>query len=69
THARDMESDFEFTAAEEVYSAEKEVSIVKLVSTASTSVSSAGASLAKDKGKAIMEEPETIQTKTNLQLE
>ncbi|GJY73490.1 hypothetical protein Tco_0477921, partial [Tanacetum coccineum] len=32
-------------------------------------VSTAGANSAKDKGKAIMEEAETIQTKTKLQLE
>ncbi|GKA56044.1 hypothetical protein Tco_0755116 [Tanacetum coccineum] len=39
------------------------------VSTASASVSTGGASSAKDKGKAIMEEAGTIQTKTKLQLE
>ncbi|GJV54909.1 ribonuclease H-like domain-containing protein [Tanacetum coccineum] len=39
------------------------------VSTAGASVSTTGASSAKDKGKAIMEEVETIQTKTKLQLE
>ncbi|GJZ11992.1 putative ribonuclease H-like domain-containing protein [Tanacetum coccineum] len=65
----DMEFDFEFTAAEEVYTVEKGVSTAKPVSTASASVSTAGASSAKDKGKAIMEEAETIQTKTKLQLE
>ncbi|GJV21606.1 hypothetical protein Tco_1370626 [Tanacetum coccineum] len=47
-HEHDMEYDFEFTTAEEVYTAEKRT---------------------KDKGKAIMEEAETIQTKTKLQLE
>ncbi|GKD18093.1 hypothetical protein Tco_1207251, partial [Tanacetum coccineum] len=51
----DMESDFEFTAAEEVYTAEKGVSTTEQVSTASASVSTVGASSAKDKGKAIME--------------
>ncbi|GJZ95050.1 zf-CCHC domain-containing protein [Tanacetum coccineum] len=61
-----MESDFEFTAAEEVYTAEKEVSTAEPVSTAGASVSTAGACLAKDKGKAIMEEAETIHTKTKL---
>ncbi|GJW17257.1 hypothetical protein Tco_0024693 [Tanacetum coccineum] len=61
-HEHDMESDFEFTAAEEVYTAEKGVSTARPVSTA-------GANSAKDKGKAIMEEAETIQTKTKLQLE
>ncbi|GJY08963.1 hypothetical protein Tco_0377148 [Tanacetum coccineum] len=65
----DMESDFEFTATEEVYTAKKGVSTVEPVSTAGASVSTAGASSAKDKGKAIMEEAETIQTKTKLQLE
>ncbi|GJZ43247.1 hypothetical protein Tco_0590502 [Tanacetum coccineum] len=39
------------------------------VSTAGASVSTVGASSAKDKGKAIIEEAETIQTKTKLQLE
>ncbi|GJS32470.1 hypothetical protein Tco_0530852 [Tanacetum coccineum] len=68
-HEHDMESNFEFTAAEEVYTAEKEVSTAEPVSTASASVSTASASSAKDKGKAIMEEAETIQTKTKLQLE
>ncbi|GKA67667.1 hypothetical protein Tco_0767584, partial [Tanacetum coccineum] len=65
----DMESDFEFTATEEVYTAEKGVSIAEPVSTAGASVSTTGASSAKDKGKAIMEEAETIQTKTKLHLE
>ncbi|GJT97136.1 hypothetical protein Tco_1092654 [Tanacetum coccineum] len=65
----DMESDFEFTATEEVYTTEKGVSTAEPVSTAGASVSTAGASSAKDKGKAIMEEAETIQTKTKLQLE
>ncbi|GJU63748.1 putative reverse transcriptase, RNA-dependent DNA polymerase, partial [Tanacetum coccineum] len=68
-HEHDMESDFEFTAAEEVYIVEKEVSTAEPVSTTGASVSTAGASLAKDKGKAIMEEAETIQTKIKLQLE
>ncbi|GJU03921.1 hypothetical protein Tco_1114259 [Tanacetum coccineum] len=68
-HEHDMESDFEFTTAKEVYTAKKEVSIAKPVSTAGASVSTAGASSAKDKGKAIIEEAETIQTKTKLQLE
>ncbi|GJZ97186.1 hypothetical protein Tco_0669639 [Tanacetum coccineum] len=68
-HEHDMESDFEFTAAEEVYTAKKGVSTAEPVSTAGASVSTAGASLAKDKGKAIMQEVETIQTKTKLQLE
>ncbi|GJR52599.1 hypothetical protein Tco_1403120, partial [Tanacetum coccineum] len=57
------------TTAEEVYTTEKEVSTVELVSTAGASISIVGASSAKDKGKAIMEEAETIQTKTKLQLE
>ncbi|GKB11638.1 hypothetical protein Tco_0845561 [Tanacetum coccineum] len=68
-HEHDMESDFEFTTAEEVYTAEKEVSTAKPVSTAGALVSTAGASSTKDKGKAIMEEAETILTKTKLQLE
>ncbi|GJV87545.1 hypothetical protein Tco_1531483 [Tanacetum coccineum] len=62
-HEHDIESDFEFTANEEVYVVKKEVSTTKPVSTAGASVSTVGASLAKDKGKAIMEEAETIQTK------
>ncbi|GKC22195.1 hypothetical protein Tco_1024345, partial [Tanacetum coccineum] len=68
-HKHDMEPDFEFTTAEEVYTAEKGVSTAEPVSTAGASVSTAGASSAKDIGKAIMEEAETIQTKTKLQLE
>ncbi|GJR49171.1 hypothetical protein Tco_1317274 [Tanacetum coccineum] len=62
----DMESDFEFTAVEEVYTAEKGVTTTKLVSTVGASVSTASASSAKDKGKAIIEEAETIQTKTRV---
>ncbi|GJY65355.1 hypothetical protein Tco_0467593 [Tanacetum coccineum] len=46
-----------------------ELILLRPVSTAGASVSTAGASSAKDKGKAIMEEAETIQTKTKLQLE
>ncbi|GKB06020.1 hypothetical protein Tco_0834253 [Tanacetum coccineum] len=68
-HEHDMEPDFEFTTAEEVYTAKKGVSTAEPVSTAGASVSTASASLAKDKGKAIIEEVETIQTKTKLQLE
>ncbi|GJS36221.1 putative ribonuclease H-like domain-containing protein [Tanacetum coccineum] len=68
-HEHDMEPDFEFTTAEEVYTTGKEVSTAEPVSTASASVSTAGASSAKDKVKAIIEEAETIQTKTKLQLE
>ncbi|GKA09849.1 hypothetical protein Tco_0689282 [Tanacetum coccineum] len=68
-HEHDMEPNFEFAAAEEVYTAKKEVSTAEPVSTVGASVSTAGASSAKDKGKAIMEEAETIQTKTKLQLE
>ncbi|GKB06399.1 putative ribonuclease H-like domain-containing protein [Tanacetum coccineum] len=68
-HEHDMESDFEFTAAEEVYTAEKGVSTAELVSIVGASVSTASASLAKDKDKAIIEEAETIQTKTKLQQE
>ncbi|GJZ98991.1 hypothetical protein Tco_0671542 [Tanacetum coccineum] len=63
----DMESDFEFTATEEVYTAKKGVSTAEPVSTVGASVSTTGASSSKDKGKAIMEEAETIQTKTKLQ--
>ncbi|GJV30618.1 putative ribonuclease H-like domain-containing protein [Tanacetum coccineum] len=61
--------DFEFTTAEEVHTANKGVSTTKPVSTVGASVSTAGASSAKDKGKAIIEEAKTIQTKTKLQLE
>ncbi|GKA48219.1 hypothetical protein Tco_0741177 [Tanacetum coccineum] len=68
-HEHDMEPDFEFTIAKEVYTTEKEVSTAELVSIVGASVSTAGASSAKDNGKAIMEEAETIQTKTKLQLE
>ncbi|GJT98891.1 hypothetical protein Tco_1094409 [Tanacetum coccineum] len=68
-HEHDMESDFEFTAAEEVCSTEKGVSTAELVSTVGASVSTASASPAKDKGKAIIEEAETIQIKTKLQQE
>ncbi|GKA20527.1 hypothetical protein Tco_0700516 [Tanacetum coccineum] len=68
-HKHDMEPDFEFTTAEEVYTIEKGVSTTELISTAGASVSTVGASSAKDNGKAIMEESETIQTKTKLQLE
>ncbi|GKB98232.1 hypothetical protein Tco_0984369 [Tanacetum coccineum] len=45
------------------------VSTIELVSNDGASVSTASTSLAKDKGKSIMEEAETIQTKTKLQLE
>ncbi|GKC05358.1 hypothetical protein Tco_0996968 [Tanacetum coccineum] len=48
-HKHDMEHDFKFTTAEEVYIAEKRVSTAEPVSTASASVSIASASLAKDK--------------------
>ncbi|GJZ57313.1 hypothetical protein Tco_0612807 [Tanacetum coccineum] len=65
-HGHDMEPDFEFTTAKEVYTTEKEVSTAEPVSTAGTLVSTAGASSAKDKGKAIIEEAETIQTKIKL---
>ncbi|GJS53862.1 putative ribonuclease H-like domain-containing protein [Tanacetum coccineum] len=58
-----------FTAAEEVYTTEKGVSTAELVSTVGASVSTASASSAKDKGKAIIEEAGTIQTKTKLQQE
>ncbi|GJV51687.1 hypothetical protein Tco_1447428 [Tanacetum coccineum] len=68
-HEHDMESDFEFTAAEEVYTAKKGVSTTELVSTVGASVSTASVSSAKDKGKAIIEEAKTIQTKTKLQQE
>ncbi|GKF60738.1 hypothetical protein Tco_0177524, partial [Tanacetum coccineum] len=59
-HEHDMEPDFEFTTVEEVYTAKKGVSTVEPVSTAGASVSTASASSAKDKGKAIIEEVETI---------
>ncbi|GJW37447.1 hypothetical protein Tco_0060367 [Tanacetum coccineum] len=57
-HEHDMEPDFKFTTAEEVYTAEKEVSTAEPVSIAGALVSTTGASSAKDKGKAIMEEAE-----------
>ncbi|GJS40264.1 hypothetical protein Tco_0565307 [Tanacetum coccineum] len=50
-HEHDMEPDFEFTTAEEVYTTEKEVSTTELVSTAGVSVCTAGASSAKDKAR------------------
>ncbi|GJQ93165.1 hypothetical protein Tco_0004304 [Tanacetum coccineum] len=65
-HGHDMEPDFEFTTAKEVYNTEKGVSTAEPVSTAGALVSTAGASSAKDKGKAIIEEAETIQTKIKL---
>ncbi|GJZ82768.1 hypothetical protein Tco_0647941 [Tanacetum coccineum] len=68
-HEHDMESDFEFTAAEEVCNAEKGVSTAEPVSTIGASVSTASVSSAKDKGKVIIEEAETIQTKIKLQQE
>ncbi|GKC52831.1 hypothetical protein Tco_1075576 [Tanacetum coccineum] len=68
-HEHDIESDFEFTTVEEVYTTKKGVSTTKPVSTVGASVSTASASSAKDKGKAIIEEAETIQTKTKLQQE
>ncbi|GJW85799.1 hypothetical protein Tco_0158944 [Tanacetum coccineum] len=55
-HEHDIKPNFEFTTAEPV-------------SIAGASVSTTGTSSAKDNGKAIMEEAETIQTKTKLQLE
>ncbi|GJU77482.1 hypothetical protein Tco_1274552 [Tanacetum coccineum] len=48
-HGHDIEPDFEFTAAKEVYNTEKGVSTAEPVSTAGTLVSTAGASSAKDK--------------------
>ncbi|GJR44985.1 hypothetical protein Tco_1313088 [Tanacetum coccineum] len=60
-HEHDMEPDFEFTTAEKVYTAKKEVSTAEPVSTAGASVSTTGASSAKDKGKAIIEEAETAE--------
>ncbi|GKF72633.1 hypothetical protein Tco_0208747, partial [Tanacetum coccineum] len=48
-HEHDMESNFKFTAAEEVYTAKKEVSTAEPVSTAGASVSTTGASSVKDK--------------------
>ncbi|GJW29354.1 hypothetical protein Tco_0046229 [Tanacetum coccineum] len=68
-HEHDMESDFKFTVAEEVYTTKKGVSTTKPISTVGASVSTASASSAKDKGKAIIEEARTIQTKTKLQQE
>ncbi|GJT80703.1 hypothetical protein Tco_1055045, partial [Tanacetum coccineum] len=58
-----------FTTVEEVYTTKKGVTAAEPVSTAGASVSTAGASSTKDKGKSIMKEVETIQTKTKLQLE
>ncbi|GKB01966.1 hypothetical protein Tco_0830010 [Tanacetum coccineum] len=45
----------------------KGVSIAEPISTVGASVSTAGASSAKDKGKAIIEEAETIETKTKVE--
>ncbi|GJW40371.1 hypothetical protein Tco_0066216 [Tanacetum coccineum] len=50
-HEHDMESDFDFTAAEEVYIAKKGVSTTEPVSTVGASVSTTSASSAKDKSK------------------
>ncbi|GJY94132.1 putative ribonuclease H-like domain-containing protein [Tanacetum coccineum] len=44
-HEHDMESDFKFTVAEEVYTAEKGVSTTELVSTAGVTVTTASASI------------------------
>ncbi|GJT08155.1 hypothetical protein Tco_0842617 [Tanacetum coccineum] len=55
-HEHDMESDFEFTAAEEVYTTKKGVSTTKPVSTVGASVSTASASTAKDKALRFQEQ-------------
>ncbi|GJX56631.1 hypothetical protein Tco_0286528 [Tanacetum coccineum] len=67
--ARLVVSDDEEDLEDQVYTAEKEVSTAEPVSTAGASVSTADASSAKNKGKSIIEEAETIHTKTKLQLE
>ncbi|GJV80365.1 hypothetical protein Tco_1516235 [Tanacetum coccineum] len=68
----DLEPNFEFTAPEEVYTVEPDIS------TAGAEVSTAAESLVyirrsaakrKDKGKAIVEESEPTQTKTKIQQE
>ncbi|GJT14597.1 putative ribonuclease H-like domain-containing protein [Tanacetum coccineum] len=61
-HEHDLEPDFEFTAPEEVYTVEPDIS------TANVRVSITGAER-KDKGKAIMKEVEPVLKKTKLQLE
>ncbi|GJY99458.1 hypothetical protein Tco_0516888 [Tanacetum coccineum] len=71
-HKHDMESAFEFTVVEEVYTTEKGDSTAEPVSTCESlknHFSTASASSAKDKGKAIIKEAENIQTKTKLQQE
>ncbi|GKA20332.1 hypothetical protein Tco_0700321 [Tanacetum coccineum] len=55
-HEHDMEPDMRFTTAKK--------NTAEPVSTAGASVSTPGASSTKDKGKAIIVEAETIQTKT-----
>ncbi|GJW35962.1 hypothetical protein Tco_0058882 [Tanacetum coccineum] len=75
----DLEPNFEFTAPEEVHTADPNISTANVpVSTAGAEVSTAAKSLVyirrsaakrKDKGKAIVEESEPTQTKTNIQKE
>ncbi|GJY80032.1 hypothetical protein Tco_0492783 [Tanacetum coccineum] len=55
-HEHDMESNFEFTGAEEVYTAKKGVSTAEPVSTVGASVSTASASSAKDKAALRLQE-------------
>ncbi|GKB50168.1 putative ribonuclease H-like domain-containing protein [Tanacetum coccineum] len=59
-HEHDMEPDFEFTTAEEVYTAEKGVSTAEPVSTTGVSVSTAGCSQAKTRAEIDEEERQRI---------
>ncbi|GJS90657.1 putative ribonuclease H-like domain-containing protein [Tanacetum coccineum] len=68
----DLEPNFEFTAPEEVYTAEPDISTANIpVSTAAKSLVYIRRSAAKrkDKGKAIVEESDPTQTKTKIQQE
>ncbi|GJS44196.1 hypothetical protein Tco_0569239 [Tanacetum coccineum] len=75
----DLEPNFEFTTPEEVYTPEPNISTANVpVRTVGAEVSTAAESLVyirrsatkrKDKGKAIVEESEPIQTKTKIQQE
>ncbi|GJV87390.1 hypothetical protein Tco_1531328 [Tanacetum coccineum] len=69
-YGHDMEFDFDFDAAKEVSTAEKDVSTAEPVSTAGAVVTTASvASATKDKGKGKIDESENVKTKTKLQQE
>ncbi|GKC54816.1 hypothetical protein Tco_1077561 [Tanacetum coccineum] len=62
-HEHDLEPDFDFTAPEEVYTDEPDIS------TANVPCTSEEVQQSKDKSKAIMKEAEHVQKKTKFQLE